>query len=123
MKRELASRTKATKKQRLKQVERWLRACFPSPLPVRVVAVKQLEEKDTTGECEAVKGKLIVRIAMNNPKSVVVDTLLHEWAHVLTAMLISMNDLDSHADEFWLSLGRIYRKFYCENGRKASEGL
>ena len=43
------------------------------------------------------------------------DTLLHEWAHVL-----SWHNEPHHSDEWALAYGRIYRAWHEDNGWKES---
>lgn len=104
------------------QVLRWAMDHFEvKPGTVRVEFVDVLE-KDKKGEeslfgyVTKVGGKDVIRLSMraNDRRSVMIETALHEFAHVL------YKRSHLHPDNFWLTFGKIYRAFHEEGGKEAS---
>lgn len=65
----------------LRQVEGWLRANFPTPLPVRVRVVAKLRGGARHGHCKRIGDHLQITIALGWCFFCAVDKLCHEWAH------------------------------------------
>lgn len=113
----------------LRATERWLRAAFPPGCRVRVVTCASVGGTDAVGgwdvygECEPpVNGLATVRVSLDQSVEQARDTLMHEWAHVLTIVGLQASGQDLHADAYWITYGRIYRAFYDGGGLGVVEG-
>ncbi len=95
-----------TVEQKWRRRLRWIRDKFPPPRPVRVVLRKGLDEQGWT--CLTKGNKFVVEVGSNLPYWAKVDTLMHEWAHVLTWL---GNDSRHHGEEWGLNYARIYQAF------------
>jgi hypothetical protein len=109
--------------ERVRQVERWLRAAFPPPLPLAVRFVPKLadESGQLLGLASVNKGRCTIYIAWG-PAGDMAETLLHEWAHPLTLPLVMPGD-SPHLPEFWTRFGRIYVAYHEQGGCEASKTL
>lgn len=113
-----------TERRKLRQLETWLRAHFPPPLDfkVKVICADHTLGRDLMGTTYLKNGVFIIRIRRSLAGYAQRETLLHEWAHVRTLWFLTYER--SHADEFWLEFGRIYRAFHeSEPGGSSSRGL
>ena len=130
-----ATPKKRERARRLEQIARWMQCHFPAPCPIAVQYVDQIMsceqhgifDHDTLGTCildEDKKGgpRLVIAVADQKDLVLLVDTLMHEWAHAVT-MAFTGYQKSMHCDEYWISHGRIYRAFYEEGGLEASRGL
>lgn len=93
----------------------WLRRVFPARFPV---AVRSQEMKKNNGETEEFSGpRFIIRINRRTSHTIRIDTILHEWAHLLT--WYGAGHYEKHPDEFGLQWGKIYNAFdKWDYGRK-----
>ncbi len=124
-------------KDRVHQVARWLAAEFQTPYPVTVRCSKKIaahrgddwtiRQTGYHGETERVGRRIIIRIAVRpgiNRYSLM-DTLIHEWAHAVTTRHDAIEgkrlDHGCHDDEWGLMYGKIYRRFYDDDGCEDSE--
>ena len=87
----------------------WLRRHFPATAPV-VVRRKKL--KGDCGQCWCDGKRFFVEINRAQCYALVADTLLHEWAHVLT---LHGNDTNAHGEEWGLMYARLYREYIAWN--------
>ncbi len=118
---------KLTKEQKWLRTIRWLRRNFPSNLPVRVRSERMVSFKycgDTTYSEDANNFK--VRIRRSQSHSSKIDTLLHEWSHILT-WFGAESEHEDHSGEWGLIYAKLYRTFlewdYGETQKKgASDG-
>jgi hypothetical protein len=104
-----------TAKQKWLRTLAWLREEFPSPYAVTVRTIKGQKEQ---GLATRVGRKFDIKVKAQclNLK---IDTILHEWAHLLTW---HGNDEDDHGEEWSLMYGRIYRQWLTWNyGRNNGE--
>lgn len=75
-------------------------------LPVRVRSCKMKDYGDTT-YLENMKG-FRVRIRARQSLSIKLDTVLHEYAHVLS-WFGSESEIDDHSAEWGITYARLYR--------------
>jgi hypothetical protein len=119
---------------RVLQIARWLAAEFPAPYPVTVRCPKKIAALPGSKGLDVQIGdsgvtrqrgrRITINIAVRPgfSRATVIDSILHEWAHAATVRHadIEMNRGD-HDDEWALMYGRIYRRFFDEDGCKDSE--
>ena len=103
----------------LRRIESWLRRCFPTPYPVRVM-VRRLPGGEAGARGVTVRNGrrlwIILHERMNWDLSV--DTLLHEYAHAAEWRHEAVEARRPDHDDAWaLAYGRIYRRFWDEGGR------
>jgi len=121
-----------TVRQRLRQVERWLRSTCPTTLPVLRVRVERIGDGwSDLGECYTVPGGLAIRVQSGQDMGPAIDHLLHEWAHAMSwptryaeeaHRRLRRREHPEHPDEFWLAYGRVYRAWHDEDGWRRSGG-
>ena len=92
----------------------WLRRKFPPPRPVRVRRASLPPEEGSKVFGETVNGgrQYTIKIEGRQSWPLIRDTLLHEWAHILTW---NGNDTDDHGEEWGLQYARIYREYVAWN--------
>ncbi|KKM03159.1 hypothetical protein LCGC14_1777230 [marine sediment metagenome] len=121
-----------SRKERLLQIGRWLCATFDTPYPVTLRIVKKIaadadEPKRIKmtgyyGESWREGRRIYIRIAARPGIRIydAIDTLLHEFAHAASMRHEKIEDkrLDhgAHDDAWALAWGKIYRKFYDDDG-------
>jgi predicted SprT family Zn-dependent metalloprotease len=72
------------------------------------------------GETEYASGRFKIRINRRTSLTQRIDSILHEWAHVLT--WFGAGHYEEHPDEWGLCYAKIYRAFMdWDFGRKKSE--
>lgn len=132
------TRRRITHARRLEQIAKWLQSHYPAPSRnVQVYYVEEIVDAvpgetvevdpHSYGSCQLTEDKegkvgFEVQIAEQKDLGVEVDTLLHEWAHVLTHAFTTYHK-SQHCDEYWLAFGRIYRAFHEGGGVDAARGL
>jgi Zn-dependent peptidase ImmA (M78 family) len=111
------------KSDRIQQVTRWLSDRFPAPYPVEVRVTKMKMERDgrrsflTFGDCQFSDRKFRIRIESRHVLSVMIDTLLHEYAHAVAHPHRKLWDqTKDHGPEFAIAWGKIYSAFQDEGG-------
>lgn len=120
-------------RRRLRDIESWLKAHFPTMYPVKVrvehMAVNPRGEDDI-GECYLSGRQLTIRVEKDLGRRFKVEVLLHEYAHAVvwpTPYAESHPKAKvfhaDHGDAFWLAFGVIYRAFYDAPGWKTSSGF
>jgi len=87
---------------------RWLRRNFPVEFPVSVRSCDMKDCGDTTFSDKTQDFK--VRIRGNQSLSLKLDTVLHEWAHVITWFGAEFQT-EAHGGEWGIAYARIYRTF------------
>jgi len=109
---------KLTTTQKWRKTLGWLRRNFPTQFPVTVRSVQMKDD----GETSEYKGpQFIILINRNKSLAVRIDSILHEWAHVLT--WFGAGHYEEHPDEFGLCWAKIYRTFIEWNyGRERDLG-
>ena len=85
-----------------------LRREFPCRRRIEVRRVSGKNLRGLHGECLYQNGRFLIRINKNQSFALAVDSLLHEWAHVLT---FHGNDTDDHGEEWGLAYARLYRAY------------
>lgn len=128
-------------RERLRQVEDWLREHFPTPYPVIVRVERMAQSPDDTeydGECYRLGNGIRIRLhkwwkgdgsgLSDTEHHHISECLRHEWAHAMTAIPIRMERKlkqghSHHPDEFWLAYGRVYRKWMDGRGWRRAAGL
>ena len=78
----------------------WLRKTFPVSMPV---VVRRSKSKKNHGVTRFDGGRFLVRINSRFERAVQIETMLHEWGHV-----VAMDNAYSHGD-YW---SQIYGKIY-----------
>ena len=95
------------------QIARWVNHEFDiwEPGAVRIELVPELEGGSAIGITFERRGKLIVQLAKkgNPTRSMMIDTLLHELAHV--ALWDTGRGL-LHGKEYWITFGRIWDAYH-----------
>lgn len=98
-----------TASQKWRRLLPWLRQEFPPRCKVRVRCRRIKREKDHGWtNLYGNPKRFEVIIQSNRQLALRVDTIIHEWAHVITW---SGNDTDDHGEEWGLAYARIYREF------------
>jgi hypothetical protein len=95
-----------TAAQKWRKLLAWLRRNFPADY---AVTVRTTPLKKHHGYTEY-NGKFQVKINRKQCLALRVETLIHEWAHVLT-WFGAETHLDDHNSEWGLAYARIYRTF------------
>lgn len=102
-----------TTNQKWRKLIAWLRRNFP---PEHTVTVKSVPMTDCHGWTDFPDGcgprSFDVRINRNKCFALRVDTIIHEWAHVLTWFGAETYNED-HSAEWGVQYAKIYRTF-CE---------
>ena len=122
---------------RVLQIARWLAVEFPTPFPVTVKITKKIAASRSapvldrqigdSGETCQDGRRIFIRVAVRPsiPRGESNHTILHEWAHAATIRHANIEmervSCGGHDDEWALMYGRIYRRFYDEDGWKDSE--
>ena len=103
-------RTRTQLTPRLRLVLRWLRRNFPADTPIVVRLHATL--KDCHGACLIGDGRALIRITCDT-EQVMVDTLIHEYCHVLRheCPLPWKGDHDSL---YWAIFGDVSQKWWGE---------
>jgi len=91
----------------------WLKENFPPQHPVRVLRVSKERLPGDFADGDLIKGTFRIRIMRNASFQIKVDSLLHEWAHLLTWYNDTKGDEDPHFAEWGVAQARIYRR-YCK---------
>jgi hypothetical protein len=117
---------------RILQIAQWLSVEFPTPFPVTVRCVKKIAAPPGAskierimgdyGECTRIGTKITIRLA-DRPRAIMIDALLHEWAHAASLRISVMENrrrIGGHDDEWALMYGRIYRRYIDDGGFEAS---
>lgn len=125
-----------TTAQRVAQCEGWLRQNFKPPrgYVVRVRWYPKLvdKERNERGEREELQGRhyswerkheIQLSRRLNRRVDDALETLLHEWAHVLVARVSRDVEDVEHPDEYWLAYGRIYREWFDCGGWDESHAI
>ena len=92
-----------------RKVVRFLKKNCESLFPVSVRRLKLKDEFD--GDCQFKDDHFLIRINRNLPEHEAIETLLHEWAHVIAWDRCTS---DEHCDEWGKAYSRIYRAFLKE---------
>ena len=96
---------------KLQKTTAWLRRNYPTRTPL-VVRVSKTLDRDCHGVCCIGDGRALIRIA-SAAESVMLDTLLEEYCHVLrhdTPIPIH----DDHDAIFWAILGQVTKHWRGE---------
>lgn len=103
--------------------KKWLRQHFPSQYSVRILLINpaKLNEKwgcPLDGLTHQISTDQVDRfiIYLSNSLNInqTVETLMHEWCHVLCGHTTSDIAQKSHDDLFFAHYGKIYRKWHEE---------
>lgn len=87
-------------------LKRYLKKNLPSPAKCRIVLAPHLADE---GETTLYKdGHFVIRIDASLKYGTIIDTLIHEWAHVLT---LQPSSIKEHPQSYWVSHGKIYECF------------
>lgn len=96
---------------KLQKTMRWLRRNYPTTTPL-VVRVSKTLDRDCHGICLIGDGRALIRIAVAS-ESVMLDTLLEEYCHVLRHDTPVPID-DDHDAIFWAILGHVTKHWRGE---------
>lgn len=97
-----------TNEHRWKRTVEWLRLRFPSTVPVKVRRIP-LRHYSVDGDCCFTGKDYRIRIEKNQPFSAQMDSLFHEWAHVLS--WLAMPGESDHSGSWGLAYAAIYSAF------------
>ena len=105
-----------TNRARYQQVLNWLQERFPVKYKVRL-RIEDLGRSEQGHAVRSGRNGFILRIHRTLPRWLALDTLLHEYAHVMTwpeAMPTKGHTI--HSDEWALAFARVYRLYVDEEG-------
>jgi hypothetical protein len=117
---------------RLKQVEVWLRNNFPISRSVKIRVEKFGGEREgECGECCRYPGNKTLYIKINRicTQEEANETLLHEWAHILvwppTAKKekLAKEKYVEHTPKWGIAFAKILHEWYDKEGHLKSESL
>lgn len=91
------------------KVIRFLKKTCPTLYPVSVRRLRMSDSFD--GNCQFKGDSFLIRINRTLPEHEAIETLLHEWAHVIAW---DRCPDDEHCDEWGKAYSRIYRTFLKE---------
>lgn len=117
-----------TTRGRLRQVELWLKANYPTEYPV-VVKVCRFsgEDLDCVGFIQRDGRKLVIKLDSREVRKLVrgraVELLLHEYAHALVYKKhMDGHPMEVHHDEHWgVAYAKLYNAYFDEDGDKDSD--
>ena len=95
----------------------WLRRNFPPPYPVIVRSIPIRKFHGDTAYEDS--GWFRMRINRKKSFNLRIDTIIHEWAHVLTWFGAEVHE--DHSAEWGMAYARIYRTFIEWNYGKGPE--
>lgn len=96
----------------VRQVSRWLRRKYPVQRPVVIRVVKP--QDNLHGICLLSKDRVLIRLCRAS-ESMMCETLLEEWAHVLRDECpIPYEEGNEHDPLFWAILADITRQYRGE---------
>ncbi len=98
---------KLSKRQKWLRTIIWLKKAFPAQLPTTVCTCKVEEYTLGTTECDDLK--FIIEISTGMGIQMRLETLIHEWAHVIS--WFGAGHKEDHPDDWGLAYARIYRAF------------
>ena len=101
------------------QILAWLQHIHPAPYTVRLRVEKIPKSADAFADCgrHGPRGRLFLIRLEPVLWRVMVDRLLHEYAHAMAWPPSAVErHVDDHSDEWALAYGRIYRHFFDEKG-------
>lgn len=108
------------KKLNLTYTKAWLRKNFPSEYPIKITLKKQIWYKDFPEELDAItlfdteQQRFLIQLSKKLNTECLVETLLHEYAHVLRNHAPDQTNL-LHDEVYWAIYGQIYRKWHGED--------
>lgn len=94
---------------RYRKLTTFLKKNYPQPFPVSVRRVNLGETYD--GCCQFKGSYFLVSVNRNLPEHQAIETLLHEYAHVIAWNKCKNDD---HCDEWGKAYSRLYRAFLKE---------
>lgn len=113
-----------TRRGRLRQVHHWLQRKYPTPFPTRLRIEPLAEKRKVAGENYYLNGRVVIRIHSRLVLWLAVDTLLHEYAHVITRRHENIEKLrrqnGGHDAEWGMAYAKLYSDFIDGNGRRDS---
>ena len=86
-----------------KDFVRYLRTNLPAPKPIKVQTKEKLKYLGATYHR---KDDILIVIDRTQSAQVMIDTLIHEWAHALSG---TTTKEDSHPTQWGICYGRVYR--------------
>lgn len=87
----------------------WLRRNFPPPKPTYVRSLC-MKGQGLCGETEFFRGYFYINVNKAHTYRLKIDTLLHEYAHVLT-WFGAESDIEDHGAEWGITYAKLYRTF------------
>ena len=104
----------------LPKLEEWLMVNFPTPYPVRARYYKKepvVEGEKCSGYCRRVGQKIEIAIHLANGREMMIDTLIHEWAHATNMRQASLDRLIEvdHPPEWGITYAAIITKLFDED--------
>jgi hypothetical protein len=114
---------KSDDKDRARQVARWLRHEFSPALPVRVFFTSKPGDPHAHTRPHEKHFSIHLNTHLNPTRDLLNHSIIHEWAHAMFVESPLEEDQGPHCDLYWFWEGRIYRRFYDQEGWKDSEGF
>lgn len=117
--------------ERMDAMSYWLMREFPTPGPTRVRFVSHIptieegaspqdKKLGDYAECWFSRGRCYVDVSRRRVRNHddLIDTLMHEWAHLISAKAgaLERRRTSYHDDEWGLAFGRIYRRYVEDHG-------
>lgn len=113
-----------SKRDRLHQIHRWLQANYKTPFPTILRVERLAEARDHAGENYLSNGRIIIRVHKNLSLWVAVDTLFHEYAHVMTRRHDNIErprlETGGHDAEWGIAYAKLLSDFRDFDGVKES---
>jgi len=87
----------------------WLRRNFPPAEPTFIRSIC-MKGQNLCGETELLRSYFYIRVNKAHTYRLKIDTLLHEWAHVLT-WFGAEAETEDHGAEWGIMYAKLYRTF------------
>lgn len=95
-------------------VLRRLKKLLPPVHPVSCRRIRFTKGSVNTAECWLANRKFYIRLERRLGNDAAIDTLLHEWAHILLWTPNNALNLDDHGPEWGLAYSRVWQMFEKE---------
>ena len=107
------------KEQKWQATLRWLRRNFPVEYRVEVQSSIQIKDCGDTTYSESSKS-FKIRVRKSQSLTSKIDTIIHEWAHVVTWFGFE-SEKEDHSGEHGMAQSKIYRTFLLWNYGRAQK--
>ena len=109
-----------TRHGRLRQVHHWLQRNYPTPFPTMLRVEVLSNKRKCAGENYYLNGRIVIRIHKHLVRWIALDTLFHEYAHVMTRRHENIERLrrqtGGHDAEWGMAYAKLYSDFVDHDG-------